>query len=168
MCIRDSDSEDAALRNRPTRREDGRSFIGASQVVFHDEKVTPRDTVLPVLHMLRGEAPASLEDLVESVRRQLADAVEAWRNDRLSEGQAVFMDEFVRADLLPRSLEDLPTVRPLVAEYRLLERDVPVARRAPGVVEEAAPDQPLMVRGRHKNFGDVVPRGFLTAIDNQA
>ena len=162
------DSEDAALRNRPTRREDGRSFIGASQVVFHDEKVTPRDTVLPVLHMLRGDAPASLEDLVESVRRQLADAVGAWRNARLSEGQAVFLDEFVRADLLPRSLEDLPTLRPLVAEYRLLERDIPVARRAPGVVEEAAPDQPLLVRGSHKNFGDVVPRGFLTAIDNQA
>jgi len=161
------DSEDAALRNRPTRREDGRSFIGASQIVFHDKKVTPRDTVLPVLHMLKVDDPMSLEDLVVSLRRQVEAAVEAWRGNRLSESQAVFLDEFVRADLLSRSLEDLPTLRPLVAEYRLLERDVPVARRAPGVVEEAAPNQPLLVRGSHKNLGDVVPRGFLTAINDQ-
>ena len=44
---------------------------------------------------------------------------------------------------------------------------MPVARRAPGVVEESAPDQPLLVRGSHKNLGDVVPRGYLTAINNQ-
>ena len=44
---------------------------------------------------------------------------------------------------------------------------MPVARRAPGVVDEAAPDQPLLVRGSHKNLGDDVPRGFLTAVDNR-
>ena len=44
---------------------------------------------------------------------------------------------------------------------------MPVARRAPGVVEEEAPDQPLLVRGNHRNLGDVVPRGYLTAVDNQ-
>ena len=56
------------------------------------------------------------------------------------------------------------SLRAQVAQYRLLERDVPVARRAPGVVEEAAPDQPLLVRGNHQSRGAVVSRGFLSAL----
>ena len=161
------DSEDTSLTNRPTRRGDGRSFIGASQVVFHETDETPRDTVLPVLHMFEGAIPTSLDELTRQLSEQLKGVVEAWRDGRLSEQQAVFLDEFVRADLLPRRLEDLVGLRSLVAEYRLLERDVPVARRAPGVVEESAPDQPLLVRGSHKTLGDVVPRGYLTAVSNE-
>ena len=164
------DPEDSGLRNRPTRRRDGRSFIGASRILFHDANETPRDTVVPILYLLDGpndDAPQSREALAALIGRRLRAAVADWRDDRLSEPQAAFLDEFVRADLLPRSLEDLVALRAPVAEYRLLERDVPVARRAPGVVEEAAPDQPLLVRGNHNTRGEVVPRGFLTAVDNQ-
>ena len=165
------DPEDSRLRHRPTRRGDGRSFIGASQVVFHDEKRTPRETVVPILSLLGGEAedgaPTSRQELATLIARQAGEAVAAWRDDRLSEQQAVFLDELVRADLLPRSLEELVDLRAPVAEYRLLERDVPVARRVPGVIDEAAPDQPLLVRGNHRNLGDAVPRGFLTAVDNR-
>ncbi len=197
------DPEDSALRHRPTRRGDGRSFIGAGRIVFHDEQRTPRETVVPVLSLLDGSAaggatdpaadaaanpardrpagaandpdapgsrndePATLEELAALIGRRAGDAVAAWRDDRLTEQQAVFLDELVRADLLPRSLEELVDLRAPVAEYRLLERDVPVARRVPGVIDEAAPDQPLLVRGSHRNLGDVVPRGFLTAVDNR-
>jgi len=161
------DPEDVLLRNRPVRRNDGRSFIGVSEVVFHDANDTPKETVLPVLHLFKGEPPKSSDELVALLSRRLGQAIDAWRDDRVTEQQAVFLNEFIRSDLLPRTLEDLSELRPLVAEYRLLERDVPVARRAPGVVEEEAPDQPLLVRGNHRNLGDVVPRGYLTAVDNQ-
>ena len=200
------DPEDSRLRHRPTRRGDGRSFIGASRIVFHDEQRTPRETVVPILSLLGGsagaggaaagpggapvarheassraelaagpggapvarhDAPSSREELAALIARRAGEAVGAWRDNRLSEQQAVFLDELVRADLLPRSLDELVDLRAPVAEYRLLERDVPVARRVPGVIDEAAPDQPLLVRGNHRNLGDVVPRGFLTAVDNQ-
>ena len=196
------DPEDSQLRHRPTRRGDGRSFIGVSRIVFHDEKRTPRETVVPVLSLLGRDGgdgvtdpaaagadsapdesggaaqgpgaappphddPATREELAALIGRRAGEAVAAWRDDRLSEQQAVFLDELVRADLLPRSLEDLVDLRAPVAEYRLLERDVPVARRVPGVIDEAAPDQPLLVRGNHRNLGDVVPRGFLTAVDDR-
>ncbi len=183
------DPEDSRLRHRPTRRGDGRSFIGASRIVFHDAPGTPRETVTPVLSLFGepgaavpppgagapplagsaapGDGPASHEELAALIGRRLVAAVAAWRDDRLTEQQAVFLDEFVRADLLPRSLEALVELRAPVAEYRLLERDVPVARRVPGVIDEAAPDQPLLVRGSHRNLGDAVPRGFLTAVDNR-
>ena len=187
------DPEDSQLRHRPTRRGDGRSFIGASRIVFHDEKRTPKETVVPILSLLGGsagaavtgaqtsgatggpgavpaarrETPSSREELAALIGRRAGEAVAAWRDDRLTEQQAVFLDELVRADLLPRSLEELVDLRAPVAEYRLLERDVPVARRVPGVIDEAAPDQPLLVRGNHRNLGDAVPRGFLTAVDNR-
>ena len=164
------DREDFRAKNRPTRRGDGRSSIGVSQVLFHDVEETPRDTVVPVLHLLEGsdgEAPSSRQALASLVGRRLAEAVTAWRDGRLTEREAVFLDEFVRADLLPRSLEHLVALRALVARYRSLERDVPVARRAPGVVEEAAPDQPLLIRGNHQTRGEVVARSFLTALDDQ-
>ena len=168
------DPHDSGLRNRPTRRGDGRSFIGAGRIVFHDEKRTPRETVVPILSLLGGDAedaplaaPTWREELAALIARRAGEAVAAWRDDRLTEQEAVFLDELVRADLLPRSLEELVGLRAPVAEYRLLERDVPVARRVPGVIDEAAPDQPLLVRGSHRNLGEVVPRGFLTALDNR-
>ncbi len=162
------DPEDGRQTNRPVRRRDGRSSMGVAQVVFHDEAATPRDIDLPVLHLLAGDGappPASRAELAARVGARLGEVVSRWRLGALTEPEAAFLDEFVRADLLPRSLEDLVALRAPAARYRLLERDVPVARRAPGVVEEAAPDQPLLVRGNHKNLGEAVPRAFLSALD---
>ncbi len=162
------DPEDGALPNRPTRRRDGRSSIGVSQVLFHDKDETPRDTVVPLLHLLdatTAEPPTTTDELAAAVAGALSDVVTVWRDGPLTERQAAFLDEAVRADLLPRALEDLESLRGPVAAYRRLERGVPVARRAPGVVEEAAPDHPLLVRGHHKNLGEPVPRGFLHALD---
>ena len=187
------DPEDSRLRHRPTRRGDGRSFIGAGRIVAHDEPRTPKETVVPVLALLAGSArasapgtgtsgaavgpggdraasfeePSSREDLAALIGRRAGEAVAAWREDRLTELEAAFLDDLVRADLLPRSLETLAALREPVAEYRRLERAVPVPRRAPGVIDEAAPDQPLLVRGSHRNPGELVPRGFLTAVDGR-
>ena len=114
-----------------------------------------------------SNAPTTHEELATLIGQQLSEVVQAWDDERLTERQVVFLDEFVRADFLPRSLETLVALRAPIARYRELENEVPVARRAPGVVEEAAPDQPLLVRGNHRNLGDIVPRGFFTAIDNR-
>jgi len=162
------DPEDSARPNRPTRRRDGRSSIGISQVLFHDVDETPRDTVVALRHLLDATAsgpPTTRDELAAAVADALREVVSTWREGPLRERQAAFFDEALRADLLPRSLEDLESLRDVVAEYRRLERAVPVARRAPGVVDEAAPDQPLLVRGNHKSLGDPVPRGFLSALD---
>lgn len=162
------DPDDSQQANRPSRRGDGRSALGVSHVVFHDEDETPQDTVVPLGHLLEvtsGRVPASADELATMVAGALRDVITDWRDGALGESQAVFLDEALRADLLPRSLEDLEALRGPVAAYRLLERSVPVARRAPGVVEEAAQDHPLLVRGNHQNLGERVPRGFLSALD---
>ncbi len=75
-----------------------------------------------------------------------------------------YLNYFVRADLLARSRARLQAVDPLLAEYRALEAEVPIPRRAPGVLEESAPDHPLLGRGNHKDPRELVPRRFLTAL----
>ena len=161
------DPEDAQLKYRPTRRRDGRSAIGANRIVSHNAEETPQEVVVPILSILGNATPSTHEELATMIVEKLDDTLTAWLDDQMTEQQAVFLDEFVRAGLLSRSLGQLVELQPLVSEYRSLEGEVPVARRVPGVIEEAAPDQHLLVRGNHKNLGDVVPRAFLTAINGQ-
>lgn len=158
------DPVDKARKPQPTRPQHGRSAIGASDVAFHNGEHEPKETVNPILYFLEGEAPSSAEDLPGLLSRRLIQAIEAWRDGQLNEKQAAFLDYFVRKDLLPRSLDRLESLRPLVEKYRRLEAEIPIPRRVPGVVEEGAPDHPLLIRGDHKRPGDPVPRRYLTAL----
>ena len=144
-----------------------RSAIGASRVVFHNLKEKPRDTSTPLLHLLQKSNPVSSGQLAQLFSRKLVQAIEAWRDGTVSGNQAEYLDYFVRADLLARSRARLQRLDPLLAEYRALEAQVPVPRRAPGVLEESAPDHPLLRRGNHKDPKEPVPRRFLTALGGE-
>lgn len=78
-----------------------------------------------------------------------------------------FLDYFVRRDLLPATLARLPQLKESVAAYRQLEAEIPVPRRAPGVHEAAAFNQPLFVRGQITQPGEPVPRRFLEMFDSR-
>ena len=160
------DSIDGKRQPRPKPKPGGRSFFGADSIVFHKGKETkeiPKEEITPILHLLEAEAPNSPEELANRLHTLLLAAINAWREEMLTEKQAAFLDDFVRKGYLPNSLEKLEDLRPMVAEYRRLEEEVPVPRRAPGLLDESPPDQRLLIRGNHKNPGEVVPRGFLEA-----
>ena len=158
------DPVDSAKATRPERPTNGRSAIGAAAVAFHNGKHEPRKTVEPILFLLDGPAPESPAALSGLIASKLAVAARAWRDGRITEKQAAYLDYFVRRGLLPTSLESLESVRPLVAEYRRLEAEIGIPRRFPGVVEEGAPDQPLLIRGDPNKPGDTVPRRNLSAV----
>ena len=141
-----------------------RSAIGASRIVVHGLKETPRETSAPILHLLQGSKADSSGQLAQLIRDKLLQAIEAWRDSTVSENQVEYLDYFLRADLLARSRARLRVLDPLLAEYRALEAEVPIPRRAPGVLEESAPDHPLLRRGNHKDPKEPVPRRFLTAL----
>jgi hypothetical protein len=94
-------------------------------------------------------------------------AVQHWREGKLSDEELAFLDSFVRRDLLPASLPRLPQLKESVATYRRLEAEIPVPRRAPGVHEAAAFDQPLFVRGQITQPVEGVPRRFLEMFDDR-
>ncbi len=159
------DPVDAKKKPRPERPTHGRSAIGAAAVAFHDGDDEPKNTEPPILHLLEADAPLSDVGLAQVFTCRLVDAVEAWRDGTSIETQTAFLDYFVRRGLLPRSLDELEELRPLVAEYRRLEAAIPLPRRVPGVVEEGAPDQPLLVRGDPTKPGEAVPRRYLEAVE---
>ncbi|NBV49480.1 MAG: DUF1553 domain-containing protein, partial [Verrucomicrobia bacterium] len=56
----------------------------------------------------------------------------------------------------------------LTAEYRKLEAEISVPRRAPGFLEANGFDQPLYVRGDHNKPSAPVPRRYLEVFDTKA
>ncbi|MDX1984523.1 MAG: PSD1 and planctomycete cytochrome C domain-containing protein [Bryobacteraceae bacterium] len=158
------DPEDARKKPRPRLRADGRSHFGAMQVAFHANKQKPREELIPVTYLLDGAEPGSAHDLAAIIGRKLEEAVEAWRTGVMDDRQAAYLNSFLDSGLLSNTLETLAGSAGLIAQYRGLEQEVPVARRAPGVLEEAGPDARLLVRGNHKDLGEAVPRRYLTAL----
>ncbi len=162
------DPVDRAKKPRPERPDHGRSAIGAAAVAFHNNEETPKETISPLAYVFAQETPGSPEELSALLVRLLRQAVEAWRGGRLSEAQAAFLDDFIRKGILPRSLDRLPSVRQPVEEYRRLEAEISIPRRAPGVVDEGAADQPLLIRGDPQKPGERVPRRYLSALGGAA
>jgi hypothetical protein len=162
------DPDDSRAKPKPSRPKDGRSWFGAQQIVFHNNEHTPQDVVLPVMALLGDQppptTPAALQRLYATA---IHSAIDAWLAGSLSESQAALLDWLVRRDLLPVRRDALPSLHDSLQAYRSLEQQIPVARRAPGVVEEAPPPQPLLVRGNHKIPGDLVPQRYLTALGSQ-
>ncbi len=134
------DDEDNKLKRKPGA--DHRSWFGVGQILAHGGDWKPA-----------GE---------RAVQGDLGEAIDAWSADRMTDEQAALLDHFVRKGLLSNKADSQ-----LVAEYRRLEGEIAIPRRAPGVVQEASPPQPLLVRGSHKNFGETVPMKYLTALESK-
>lgn len=160
-------AETVLSRNRPAPGKGGRSYFGAQQVVFSDSKAIPRDESIPSAALLAGDAPKSNGELGQRYSRLLATALGAWRSGVLDEKQRVFLDFFVRNDLLPNTTNLLADLGQLVTEYRRIETEVPVARRSPGVLETVAYDALFLPRGDHTRPGAPVPRQYLQAFGSR-
>ncbi|MBL8242260.1 MAG: PSD1 domain-containing protein [Bryobacterales bacterium] len=157
-------------RSRPAggAPADGRSHFGISEVVFHDGSEPPKEEVVPAELLLEGPAPVSAEELAAKYQTVLRRAVEAWMAGSLTETQAAFLDFFVRNALLPNSTKQVPAaVAALVEQYRGLEAEIPVPRRAPALLTGTAFDQPVFLRGNHMRPGPAVPRRYLEALGAQ-
>lgn len=148
--------------------EYGRSFFGVEAIVAHNGKVPPREEGWAWQSLLEENAPgpASAAELADLYQRGLERAITSWASDRLSEAQRALLDYFVRGQLLPVTLSDLESTRPLVERYRVLEFQLRVPQRVPGVIESAGFDAPLYARGDHLKPQATVPRGYLEVLDS--
>ena len=152
---------------RPAGVADGRSHFGIAEVVFHDGEKPPKEEVVPAALLLDGAAPQSAAELSDRYYAVLHACVEAWSAGTISNSQAAFLDFFVRNDLAPNSMKQIPALAAIVDKYRQLEAGIPVPRRAPAVTTGTSFDQPLFLRGNHMNPGDPVPRRYLEALGSQ-
>ena len=161
------DREDQRKNPRPEPPQDGRSHFGVRAVAFHDDKATPKEIDTALAYLLEAAPPRNRNELARAYADRLREAVQAWRGGSITARQAAYLDSFVRLGLLPSSLGASSELDAAVADYRQLERDVPIYRRAPSVLDEEGPDYPLLVRGDHKNPGEAVPRRYLAALDGK-
>ena len=146
-----------------TRREKNAketSWFGVSEIICHDGDA-PRDRNSATASLIKANAPRSARELASRYEQAIGGALVAWRDGSLDESQRLLLDFLIRRELLPLSLARLGAVKPLVAEYRRLEAEIPAARHAPGVLESVALDAALLPRGDHLKPGEPVPRAFL-------
>lgn len=143
-----------------------RAHFGAAQMVASDQGELPRETTAPIVSLLKDDSPASADELALRYADRLQRAIRAWQSQSLNDDDTAFLDFFLRRDLLPTSLAALPQLHESVERYRQLEREIPVPRRAPGVLEAAAFDQPLFERGQHTRSAHTVPRRGLSLLSD--
>ena len=141
---------------RPTNVN--QAYFSAEKVVFHNEPGLPKEHYPALNYFFEGFVPKSTEELAHHYATKLESAVVAWKMGTIDGGQAAFLNDFVKKGLLSNSLSKLPQLRPLVVDYRRLEEQISVPRRAPGVHETEAFNQPLFVRGQHQKPGQPVER----------
>ena len=126
----------------------------------------------PILRALGDSEPTNTAQLADAYGSASLEAIRAWSNgadvpNRLTDNQALFLDQLVKVGLLPNQVKALPEVAGALDEWRKIEAKIRVPIRAQGLVETDPYDQPLFVRGDHKHPADPVPRQFLDAIDNR-
>lgn len=107
----------------------------------------------------------SQDELAVKATATLQTAIESWRDGKANPVQSVLISDCVDHGVLSAHLEYSQRLKTLVESYRELESQVLVPTRVPGIEETVGSDQPLMVRGNHKQLSERVPRRFLEAID---
>ncbi|MGK0186191.1 MAG: hypothetical protein ACI9R3_001974 [Verrucomicrobiales bacterium] len=146
-----------------------RSMAAVTDLIFVAEgEPTPQDHlaehVAPLFEAAeKTAAPENAHELARLYSQAIMQSSAAWEMGILTDSQARFLDYFVSADLLPNTLDGLPSVAPLVMEFRELEQKLDDPARIPGIVEAEPVLQPLFERGDHKQPGEPVARRFLDA-----
>jgi hypothetical protein len=136
-------------------------WYGVREVVFHATREAG-----PSGEAVIAQAPRL--NTVAEVSQALSEAATAWGRDEATEAQAALLDAGVRHGVLDASKSVSTKLSALTAEYRKLEAEIPVPRRAPGFLEAEGFDMPLFVRGEYKQPAAIIPRRYLEVFDTKA
>ncbi|MFP6766021.1 MAG: DUF1549 domain-containing protein, partial [Planctomycetaceae bacterium] len=144
-----------------------RAAFAIDRVATSDGQQPPFEQTVPIALLLRNDTPASPDELATRYAATLQQAVRSWQSGTVDAEEVAFLDFFVRNALLPTTVDELPRLRELINRYRELEKQIPMPRRAPGMLETSGYDQPLFERGQHMQPGKPVPRRGLSLFDDQ-
>ncbi len=158
-------------RFHPTPRENG-SWFHVSEVRLlkeEDDRLKPALFSSEILFHAEPDFTTFPEALV-FYQQQLLRVLERWQTDAFSDADALFVTEFLRANILSRRIGEVsPGVEGALTKLRSVEASfADIARRtAPGVVDSEGFDQALYLRGNHKTPAEIIPRGFIDVIDDE-
>ncbi|MEM7601616.1 MAG: PSD1 and planctomycete cytochrome C domain-containing protein, partial [Verrucomicrobiota bacterium] len=154
-------------------KEADRSWFGVREAILvkkgSPSPEAPEDEWLEAIFAAATqESPKNGEDVKTAFITAVQQALEDWSlGDSLSDSGALLLEDLLASGAFPNRDAELPqAITSLLKQYRDLESDLPSPTLAPGIIERPGFDQPLYVRGNHKEPDDPVSRRFLEAIDD--
>ena len=145
-----------------------RTWFGVSEIFIGDQPPKPEGASLLKLVADPGTI-RDRESLSRAYTETLRRVVASWRNGRMTDAEAEFLDAFIRAGFLTNQVSLMPDpIKQQVARYRELDGAIPVPTRAPGVIDAEPVDHPLLTRGEYKQEADPVRRQFLEIFSERA
>jgi cytochrome c553 len=151
--------------------DDPRSWFSVLAVDSGTGAPPPRRPSASLFRLLPPDDPVCVDvppdhaALAAALHRAAVRAVTAWRDATASDAQVRLLDALLDAGCLPADVAAVPALRDAVETFRAVSRQIPTPVRAPGVIEGPVVDQPLFVRGNHRQPAETVPRRFLEAVD---
>lgn len=149
-------------------KEIERSWFGIREVVIAQKGTfRPAAEPAPYLAAFGPEftfSTNSQEELAKKYVSGIRSVLLHWENDAASDLDIQLIESARHHSLLnqPAKSEGLLN---LFKEYQALEAEIAVPNRVAGLLETVARDQPLFIRGNHRQPAAEVPRRFLEAID---
>ena len=135
-----------------------RSYFGVTGAYLHDEKVTPK---APLRHMTRllGDSGA----LAGRFQTAVHDVIRAWREDRATDEDIVWLDWLLREQVISNSRNLTPLLHELTDQYRAVEAGLvdPEVIYSMGDFDRGW-DSPIFTGGQALSLGRLAPRHFLT------
>jgi hypothetical protein len=145
--------------------ESPRSYFGITRAVLHDIDEPPREELAHMLPLFKGEVPRNWNELARRYSDIVGRAVDNWSNGKATDDDVVWLQWMVRNDLLPNQAGLTQGLRDLIAEYRMIESNVPAARVVEGLADLGpGRDYPVLIGGDPRNPAEAAPRRFLQHI----
>lgn len=152
--------------DNPVNAGDGRSWFGVLEAYAGNEGMLELGT--PLVALPGTDKITDRASLLAFYRESLQSAITAWKAGKMTDPQAQLLNAFASQGFLANKTAALPdNLKALVENYRKLEGEIRIPKRAPGVIEGEVWDQPMLVRGDHKKEEARVARGFLEVFPSQ-
>jgi hypothetical protein len=140
-------------------KTDGRSAFGIQKVVLHDD--APPAAASPFPAVLWEREAASWPEFLEQFSTVAQAALKRWSDGKATDEDARFLQVLLDGGVLSNVRGRDDEAERLIAQFRDLEGKIPLATRAPGVIEDGySHDSPLFPRGDHLQPGPSVARRF--------
>ncbi len=152
----------------PIPRNQDRSWFGVTGVYAGDDVL--REEGASLLHLIDNPQDITdQESLLQVYTQTLKQVITHWQSGRMSDKEAEFLQACLTFNLVTNEVAKLPfDLQKKIEQYRSLEKEIPVPRRAPGVFEADPVNQRLLIRGEQKQESDPVARQFLEIFNNRA
>lgn len=142
-------------------------FVGGGQ--HHPQHVDGAYAVVGEVQFSQTKSPRPKAEAIRDPGAVLPGLAAAWRSGALSAEQEAVLIRLVESGAFAPKLEDSPGLKREVERLRRLQSEVPEPAYARSLSDGDPVDQPVFVRGSHKNpSSEANPRHFMEALDATA